>query len=194
MRCFRVLCVPIARGCVRMLVHPPAPAIAPRAPRLSLVVRFAVAGGSTDAKTCFMRYATMFLLFVSVVMVAACGGAGTGAAGTGAATSPDVLEIASAEQFDAELAKARPGVVVVADFHAEWCGPCKRLGPDLVALANANPGKLVVLKVDVDQHQQLAGRFQVESIPLLVKFADGKETARQVGYPGKAAVAQWLGL
>jgi thioredoxin len=140
-----------------------------------------------------MHYTTTAVLLWSVLLVTACGGGGD-AAGSGAATSPDVLEIASTAQFDAELAKDRPGVVVVADFHAEWCGPCKRLGPDLVALANANPGKLVVLKVDVDQHQHLAGRFQVESIPLLVKFAGGKETARQVGYPGKAAVAQWLGL
>ncbi len=106
-----------------------------------------------------------------------------------------VLEISSIAQFNAEIARDVPGVVVVADFHAEWCGPCRLLSPDLVALATAHPGKLVVLKVDIDQHPQLAARFQAESIPLLVTFRAGKESARQVGYPGsKERLAAWLAL
>ncbi|HEX3135075.1 MAG TPA: thioredoxin family protein [Planctomycetota bacterium] len=97
-------------------------------------------------------------------------------------------------QFDAEIAKTRPGAVVVADFHAEWCGPCKKLGPELVALAAAHPGKLYVLKVDIDQQPKLADRFQVESIPLLVKFKDGKESERSLGYSGKDKLATWLAI
>lgn len=139
---------------------------------------------------------------MGVLALASCGGDGAAVtvAPTGAAPAPasgqveGILDITSVAQFDAEIAKPRPGTVVVADFHAEWCGPCKLLGPDLVALAQANPGKLLVLKVDVDQHQQLAERFQVESIPLLVKFAGGKEVARNVGYEGREKVAAWLGV
>lgn len=140
------------------------------------------------------------LACIAVLALAACGGDGAtvtatpGPTAAAAAVPAEIIEITSPAQFDAEIAKPRPDAVVVADFHAEWCGPCKRLGPDLVALAAAHPGRLYVLKVDVDQQPKLAERFQVESIPLLVKFAGGKETARSVGYGGKEKLAEWLGL
>ncbi len=133
------------------------------------------------------------LVFCAIVLVlVSCGGANATPTVTVGPAPAEVIEITTPEQFDAEIAKARPGAVVVADFHAEWCGPCKKLGPELVALAAANPGKLYVLKIDVDQQPKLAERFQVESIPLLVKFTDGKESERNVGYGGKDKLAAWL--
>ncbi|MBA3700483.1 MAG: thioredoxin family protein [Planctomycetes bacterium] len=145
-----------------------------------------------------MQPITTFLLFALVLVLVSCGGGDGTATATSTATAgpapAEVIDITTPAQFDAEIAKARPGAVVVVDFHAEWCGPCKKIAPDLVALATAHPGKLYVLKVDIDQQPQLAERFQVESIPLLVKFKDGKESERQIGYPGKAAVAKWLGI
>jgi len=141
-----------------------------------------------------MQPITTFLLCALVLVLSSCGGAdATPAVSVGPAPA-EVIEITTPAQFDAEIAKARPGAVVVADFHAEWCGPCKKLGPDLAALAGAHPGKLYVLKVDIDQQPKLAERFQVESIPLLVKFKDGKETERNVGYSGKDKLAQWLAI
>ena len=108
---------------------------------------------------------------------------------------PEVIEITSTAQFEAEIAKPRPGATVIADFHAAWCAPCRKLGPELVALAQQHPGKLFVLRVDFDQHPQLADRYQAESLPLLVKFTDGKETARMVGIEkDKAKFRAWLGL
>lgn len=152
-------------------------------------------------RTTATRPFILSLLTVGVLGLAACGGDGAsvtatptnGAAQTGGQVA-GILDITSVAQFDAEIAKPRPGVVLVADFHAEWCGPCKVLAPDLVALASAHPGKLQVLKIDVDQHQQLAERFQVEGIPLLVKFEGGKEVARNVGYGGKEKLAAWLAI
>ena len=144
-----------------------------------------------------MRPTILSVLCVFAVLLAACGGDAPEAATAVPATATaatDVLEITSEAQFNAEIAKARPGVVVVADFHAEWCGPCKKLGPDLVDLATTHPGKLVVLKVDIDQQPQLANRFQADSIPLLIKFSAGKESERQVGYGGKDKLATWLAI
>lgn len=117
----------------------------------------------------------------------------TQANGMPAVLPSEVIEIISIEQFDAEIAKPRPDAVVIADFHAEWCVPCRKLGPELVAIAQANPGKFFVLRIDFDQHPKLAERFQVEILPLLVKFKDGKESARMVGYEkDKAKFAAWL--
>jgi thioredoxin 1 len=112
-----------------------------------------------------------------------------------AADVPGIINVKNAKEFDAFIAqnKDAKGLIVV-DFHAEWCGPCKRLGPDLEALVKANPGKLAVLKVDIDHNPELATRFSVESIPLVVKIFGGKEIARTVGYTGKAALEQWLAL
>ena len=145
-----------------------------------------------------MQPITTFLLCALVLVLVSCGGAeATPAATPTAHAGPvpaEVIDITSAAQFDAELAKAHPGAVVVADFHAEWCGPCKKLAPELVALAAAHPGKLYVLKVDIDQHPQLAQRFQVESIPLLVKFKDGQESERSLGYAGKDKLTAWLAI
>ena len=149
-----------------------------------------------------MRPIMSCLLGGFLLLPTACGG-GDGsapvpatAAGPAAtvAVPPEVVDIASIAQFDAEVAKARPGAVVVADFHAEWCGPCKKLGPELVALAAAHPGKLIVLRIDIDQQPDLAGRFQVESIPLLVKFAGGVAGERKLGYLDQARLAQWLAI
>lgn len=130
---------------------------------------------------------------ILLLTLAACGG-GDNQTATVTIAPPEVIVITSVEQFDTEVAKPRPGAVVVADFHAEWCGPCKKLTPELNALATAHPGKLYVLKVDIDQQPKLAERFQVESIPLLVKFADGKPGERKVGFIGGEKLAGWLGV
>jgi thioredoxin 1 len=112
-----------------------------------------------------------------------------------AADTPGIVHIKSAKEFDAFIAASKDAKgVVVVDFHAEWCGPCKLLGPELDALVKANPGKLAVLKVDVDQNPELATRFNVSSIPVVVKMAGGKEAARQVGFGGKEKLAAFVGL
>ena len=78
---------------------------------------------------------------------------------------------------------------VLLDFYADWCGPCKMLAPVLHEIAEENAGTLKVGKVNVDEQMELAMRFQVSSIPMLVVFKDGKAVAKSVGYRPKAEIA-----
>ena len=78
---------------------------------------------------------------------------------------------------------------VLLDFYADWCGPCKMLSPILHELAEEKSGTLKVGKINVDEQMELAMRFQVSSIPMLVVFKDGKIVARSVGYRSKAEIA-----
>lgn len=72
--------------------------------------------------------------------------------------------------------------VTLVDFFATWCGPCKMLGPEIEKLADAYAGKAKVVKVDVDQAQQIAMRYQVQSIPTLLIFVNGQVVARDMGF------------
>ena len=78
---------------------------------------------------------------------------------------------------------------VLLDFYADWCGPCKMLAPVLHEIAEENAGTLKVGKINVDEQRELAMRFQVSSIPMLVVFKDGKAVAKSVGYRPKSEIA-----
>ena len=77
---------------------------------------------------------------------------------------------------------------VLLDFYADWCGPCKMLAPVLHEIAEESTGALKVGKVNVDEQMELAMRFQVSSIPMLVVFKDGKVVTKSVGYRSKAEI------
>ncbi|WP_313694900.1 thioredoxin [Halorarum halobium] len=91
------------------------------------------------------------------------------------------VHVESREQFE-ELTSE--GIVLV-DYWADWCGPCKMLEPTVEELA-AEVEDLLVLKVDVDQHQQLSQEAGVRGIPALQFYADGEEAERLVGVQEKA--------
>ena len=78
---------------------------------------------------------------------------------------------------------------VLLDFYADWCGPCKMLAPVLHEIAEENAGTLKVGKINVDEQMELAMRFQVSSIPMLVVFKDGKAVAKSGGYRPKSEIA-----
>ena len=82
------------------------------------------------------------------------------------------------ESFDAALAE---GKLMMVDFWAVWCGPCRMLAPMVDNLAEKYAGKVVVGKVNVDEEQELAIRYGVMSIPTVIFFKDGKEIDRKVG-------------
>lgn len=82
--------------------------------------------------------------------------------------------------------------VTLADFFATWCGPCKMLHPELEKLADAYAGKAKVVKIDVDENQQLAMQFQVQSIPTLLVFKNGQVVARDMGFKPYPQLASLL--
>ncbi|GAA5414655.1 thioredoxin [Ureaplasma ceti] len=72
--------------------------------------------------------------------------------------------------------------LTVVDFFATWCGPCKMLAPVLVELAENMGDSINVVKVDIDQYNELASEFRVQSVPTIVYIKNGSEIARTVGY------------
>jgi thioredoxin 2 len=96
---------------------------------------------------------------------------------------------ADSSTFDAEITASVP---VVVDFWAEWCGPCKMIAPALEQAASRHAGRLKVVKLNVDRSPDIAGRYDVQGIPLLVMFKDGKEVDRMVGAAPPPQIEAWL--
>jgi len=92
--------------------------------------------------------------------------------------------------FDAIIAAAR--VPVLVDFWASWCGPCKMAAPEVHQLAREMAGRALVLKVDTEAHPQLAGRFNVQSIPNFVVFDRGQPVLQRAGLAPRAEMRRWL--
>ncbi|WP_029013856.1 thioredoxin TrxA [Niveispirillum irakense] len=92
--------------------------------------------------------------------------------------------------FDADVLKASGPILV--DFWAEWCGPCKAIGPSLVEIAGALDGKLTVAKVNIDDNPMTPGRYGVRGIPTLMIFKDGQVAATKVGALPKAQLQNWI--
>ncbi len=82
--------------------------------------------------------------------------------------------------------------VTLVDFWAEWCGPCRMMGPVIDQVAAEYAGKALVAKVDVDECQNIAVTLGVNSIPTLIVFKDGVEVKRFVGVTGKGDLAKAL--
>ena len=90
------------------------------------------------------------------------------------------------ENFESEVLKAE--VPVLLDFWATWCGPCMMIAPTLAQIAEEHAGKIKVGKINVDDEMELAMKFGVTSIPLLVVMKDGKIANKAVGAMPKAKI------
>lgn len=89
----------------------------------------------------------------------------------------DFIKLLNDDDFDAGVAQG----VVLVDFYADWCGPCRMLTPVIEELAQEMAGKMTVAKVDTDQSVNVAAKFEVTSIPTLILFKDGQVAKRVVG-------------
>lgn len=89
----------------------------------------------------------------------------------------------SARDFEKRVLQASQPVVV--DFWAAWCGPCRAMAPVLEQLAQDLEGRVSIAKLNVDENPEPSARYEVQSIPTLIVFADGKEAGRIVGFAPK---------
>jgi putative thioredoxin len=94
--------------------------------------------------------------------------------------------------FDSDVVERSAELPVVVDFWAEWCGPCKTLGPVIEREAEARDGKLALAKVDVDANPRLADRFGIRGIPAVKAFRNGHVVDEFVGVRSPQAVAAFL--
>ncbi|MEM7464124.1 MAG: thioredoxin [Pseudomonadota bacterium] len=112
-----------------------------------------------------------------------------GAPGTGSAEP--VLDISTA-QFGAEVIEASRTKPVLVDFWAPWCGPCKQLGPILEKTVAAMRGKVKLVKMNIDDHPDIAGQMGIQSIPAVVAFVDGRPKDAFMGAQSESEIRRFL--
>ena len=92
--------------------------------------------------------------------------------------------------FEADVINSAEPVVV--DFWAEWCGPCKMIGPSLEEISNEMAGKVKIAKINVDENPGVSAKLGIRSIPTLMLFKDGKLAAQKVGASPKGELVKWI--
>ncbi|MDA8802715.1 MAG: thioredoxin [Amylibacter sp.] len=94
------------------------------------------------------------------------------------------------DTFAAEVTNSN--IPVVVDFWAEWCGPCKQIGPALEELSDEYEGKVKIVKINVDENPNSPAQMGVRGIPALFLFKNGEAIANKTGAAPKAALADWI--
>jgi len=96
------------------------------------------------------------------------------------------------DTWDSEVVSSDTPVLV--DFWAEWCGPCHAVAPVLDKIVEERQGELKLVKVNIDEQPELAGKFNVASIPTMILFKDGEPAAAAIGAQPKSSLERSLGL
>ena len=94
------------------------------------------------------------------------------------------------DSFEADVLKSPTPVLV--DFWAEWCGPCKQIGPALEQIADELSGQVVIAKVNIDDSPMIPSKLGVKGIPTLMLFKDGQMASMKVGAMPKGKIVEWL--
>jgi thioredoxin 1 len=102
----------------------------------------------------------------------------------------DKIVTVGGDNFEAEVLKSE-GLVLV-DFWAPWCGPCRQVAPLLDEIANENDGKVRIAKLNVDENQEIASQYQVRGIPMFILFKNGVMADQMVGAAPKSAFQKFI--
>ncbi|MBT4889043.1 MAG: thioredoxin TrxA [Rhodospirillales bacterium] len=94
------------------------------------------------------------------------------------------------DSFDTDVINSSSPVLV--DFWAEWCGPCKQIGPALEEISNEMEGRLTIAKVNIDENPATPSKYGVRGIPTLLLFKDGEVAAMKVGAVPKSQLVEWV--
>ncbi len=102
-----------------------------------------------------------------------------------------VIDVTDAT-FGQEVIERSKQVPVVVDFWAEWCGPCRMIGPALEEISNEMQGKVKIAKVNVDENPGIASQLGIRSIPTLMLFKNGQLAGQKVGAAPKGDLSKWI--
>lgn len=99
----------------------------------------------------------------------------------------------TSDDFDQKLEESKENdMPIMVDFYADWCGPCKMAAPVIDKLSNTYDGKAMIAKLNVDENNAVAQKYQVMSIPTVIMFKGGEEVDRKIGFAGEQGYVEML--
>ena len=127
-----------------------------------------------------ISFITLTVVFASYNMIA---GISSEPSSKVASGNTNIIHITSSEQFKKELKNS----IVLVDFYADWCPPCKMLAPTIEKIANTYDGKVKIIKVNVEKNEQLSREYKITGIPDVRIYKDSKEIIKLVGMRNEEA-------